>query len=120
MEVTTRPSKPVSLFGGAITSSIPDDFRDASDFRPVPDSQEVFVCMAENNDASIIVDINCSVEAGSDLAALNIHFEDVAISGNGSARVFDGQPTTLPNLFVFPVPKPLPFCTLDEWRLTAV
>lgn len=38
--------RPVALFGGAITANIPERFIDVSDFRPVPDHQEVLVLAA--------------------------------------------------------------------------
>jgi hypothetical protein len=33
--------RPVELYGGAITAQFPERFVDVSDFRPVPDHQEV-------------------------------------------------------------------------------
>lgn len=35
--------KMVDLFGGAIVAPIPSSFMDASQFRQIPDNQEVFV-----------------------------------------------------------------------------
>jgi len=34
--------KEVELFGGAISVTLPGDFRDISDFVPVPDNQEIY------------------------------------------------------------------------------
>jgi len=87
------------LFGGSIVADIPDLFIDASDIRPVPSEQEVFV--SKVTDISIVVDIlervepetetdtQVETEAGRslsglyeinlirDLAACRIHFDDV-------------------------------------------
>lgn len=43
------------LFGGAMTMKIPSRLTDVSDFRPVPDNQEVFA--DGDTDQSIIIEI---------------------------------------------------------------
>jgi hypothetical protein len=43
------------LFGGAITVSLPKGFIDASDFRQVPDNQEVLV--RDDSDVSLIIEV---------------------------------------------------------------
>lgn len=43
------------LFGGAILLAIPERFLDISDFRPVPDNQEVFADAI--HDQSLIVEV---------------------------------------------------------------
>ena len=43
------------LFGGAIASKLPEGFVDISEFREVPDNQEVFV--ENDTDASIIIEL---------------------------------------------------------------
>lgn len=43
------------LFGGALTVSVPESYVDASNFRQIPDNQEVFV--SENSDNSFIIEI---------------------------------------------------------------
>ncbi len=43
------------LFGGAISADIPSSFVDASDFRPIPSHQEVYV--SKNCNDSIIIEI---------------------------------------------------------------
>jgi Ran-interacting Mog1 protein len=48
-------SKAVALFGGAANFALPDRMRDVSDFRPVPDHQEVFTDASV--DQSVIIDI---------------------------------------------------------------
>jgi hypothetical protein len=50
LTLTPRP-----LFGGAITTSFPSTFLDASTLREVPDNQEVFVDM--DTDQSVIVEL---------------------------------------------------------------
>ena len=43
------------LYGGAMSIVVPKRFRDVSDFRPVPDSQEVFTCL--DTSETLIVEI---------------------------------------------------------------
>lgn len=43
------------LFGGGIRINVPDNFVDVSDFRQVPDHQEVFV--SNDSDATLIVEL---------------------------------------------------------------
>jgi hypothetical protein len=43
------------LFGGAISADIPSTFIDASDFRPIPSHQEVYV--SKDSSDSIIIEI---------------------------------------------------------------
>jgi hypothetical protein len=43
------------LFGGCISIKVPIDFLDVSDFRQVPDHQEVFI--SQNSDANLIVEL---------------------------------------------------------------
>lgn len=47
--------KKIPLYGGAISMEIPSNMVDASLFRQIPDTQEVFVC--NDNNTSIIVDL---------------------------------------------------------------
>ena len=49
------PSKKVPLFGGAISAQLPARYVDVSDFRPVPDNQEVWT--DADKDESVIVEI---------------------------------------------------------------
>ena len=44
-----------SLFGGALSISIPDVFVNASNFREIPDNQEVFV--SKDSDFSFIIEL---------------------------------------------------------------
>lgn len=68
---------PVSLYGGAIRTVIPEGFKDVSLFRQVPDSQEVFVSDQEGIDDSIVFDIMERVDC-SDEEAIAIHLEEIA------------------------------------------
>lgn len=43
------------LFGSGIKILVPKDFKDVSDFRQVPDHQEVFV--SNDSDATLIVEL---------------------------------------------------------------
>ena len=49
------PLKKVPLFGGAISAQLPARYVDVSDFRPVPDNQEVWT--DADKDESVIVEI---------------------------------------------------------------
>lgn len=68
----------VELYGGAIKSSIPTGFVDVSNFRQVPDTQEVFVCDTEGYDDSVVFDIMERVE-GDDVEAVKEHLNELSI-----------------------------------------
>lgn len=94
MQSTTKPYSRSLL-------EFTDSQRD-SDFREVPDHQEVYVSMTDGVDISIIFDIALRVEAPagpSDMDAVDFHFEDVAMDQDRSAKVFSKRAVTLPNLF---------------------
>ncbi|KAI8355654.1 hypothetical protein EDC96DRAFT_516129 [Choanephora cucurbitarum] len=64
-----------ALFGGAILSPVPISFVDASQFRQIPDNQEVFVDM--NTQQSLIFELLEQVEAKhTDIA--KFHFQQLA------------------------------------------
>lgn len=63
------------LFGGAIEASIPSRFIDVSDFRPVPDHQEVF--SDEAAEQSIIIEIVEYSKTGEECPA-RFYFKDLA------------------------------------------
>ncbi|KAL3230415.1 Nuclear import protein MOG1 [Nakaseomyces bracarensis] len=82
------------LYGGAITTYIPDGFLDASMLREVPDTQEVFVNSRQDAEAaqaedglgtneSVIVDLLQRVEAKDDDSALQVHLEDITALNGG-------------------------------------
>ncbi|KAF8423787.1 hypothetical protein EV426DRAFT_711014 [Tirmania nivea] len=82
------------LFGGAIAAEIPAIFVDASDFRPVPSTQEVFVSSPDATDISIVIDILQRVPPP-DIDACKVHFEDVIDQREGSfGKLFQISPTT--------------------------
>ncbi|GAA5829607.1 hypothetical protein JCM11251_000219 [Rhodosporidiobolus azoricus] len=71
---------PRELYGGAIASSLPTAFLDASDLRQVPDTQEVF--LSPDSDLSLIVEVLELVKddgaADSLEAAARFHFSSLA------------------------------------------
>lgn len=82
------------LYGGAITTFIPDGFLDASMLREVPDTQEVYVNSRQDAEAansedglgtneSVIVDLLQRVEAADDESALQVHLEDITALNGG-------------------------------------
>lgn len=64
------------LYGGAITMSVPADMVDASEFRQVPDTQEVYVGR-ENPDYSVIVDLLECVPGNTVTEALDEHMQEI-------------------------------------------
>ena len=60
--MTADASRKVPLFGGAISAHLPTRYVDVSDFRPVPDNQEVWTDASV--DESVIVEILERVEEG--------------------------------------------------------
>ena len=48
--------KKIELFGGAMICNIPSTFIDCSDFRQIPENQEVFVD-SSTTDRSLIIEI---------------------------------------------------------------
>ncbi|KAI0670595.1 Mog1p/PsbP-like protein [Trametes maxima] len=64
------------LFGGAITAALPANLIDASDFRQVPDTQEVF--LFPDSSISIIVEVLESVSATDLREAAGQHFDALA------------------------------------------
>lgn len=86
------------LFGGALTAHFPANFEDASHFREVPDTQEVYVSRTYDTDISVIVDILHRVD-GTDEEALAVHWEDVAAAdADRSNKIFSQEPVVLPGL----------------------
>ncbi|QPG74795.1 hypothetical protein FOA43_002129 [Brettanomyces nanus] len=68
-----------SLYGGAITVDLPEGLIDASTFRQIPDTQEVYVChdskVLSKNDA-IIIDLMERVDCSDD-SAIDSHLREV-------------------------------------------
>ncbi|KAK9473990.1 uncharacterized protein V1510DRAFT_362206 [Dipodascopsis tothii] len=102
---------PGELFGGAIRTSLPAGFLDASDFRQIPDNQEVYVDpqSSEAEDNSMIVELVERLDAApsaadarygagaADVAAARAHFDElVALNAAGAqARVLDVAPVAV-------------------------
>ncbi|GAK64790.1 mog1p/PsbP-like protein [Moesziomyces antarcticus] len=84
------------LFGGAITVSLPEGFIDASDFRQVPDNQEVLV--RDDSDVSLIVEVlqlATDEGAGESLdRAVRFHFDSLAHDNSASSSSI--QATQIP------------------------
>lgn len=66
------------LYGGAITANLPQGAIDVSQFRQIPDTQEVFLLEKPNGlDQSIIFDLLQSVEADSLPEVIAVHLDDI-------------------------------------------
>ncbi len=68
-----------NLYGGAITAQIPSDLVDASNFRQIPDTQEVYVCRDSkylNQSDALIIDLMERVNV-KDNDALNYHLSEI-------------------------------------------
>ncbi|KAK2460549.1 hypothetical protein APHAL10511_007019 [Amanita phalloides] len=84
------------LFGGAIKVTTPTDLLDASKFRPIPDTQEVFTYSDANT--SIIVEILQMVEqANNPQEAIKYHFDALAEDNSASISTIFEQ-TEVPNV----------------------
>ncbi|QLL34612.1 hypothetical protein HG536_0G04740 [Torulaspora globosa] len=75
------------LYGGAITTYLPDGFLDASLLREVPDTQEVYVNSRQDDESyddglgkneSVVIDLLERVDAGDDFEALKEHVMEIA------------------------------------------
>ncbi|ANB11908.1 Mog1p [Sugiyamaella lignohabitans] len=89
------------LYGGALTSSVPVNFKDASFFRQVPDTQEVFV--SDDNEYlnhSMVFDIMEMVEGcKSTKDAAVIHLNEISsLNGvDGRCKILSIDETTVSN-----------------------
>ncbi|KAL7274890.1 hypothetical protein RUND412_002182 [Rhizina undulata] len=88
-------TKTVDLFGGAITASIPAPFQDASDIRPVPSTQEVFI--SPTHSTSLIIELTTRVDLP-DAEAVDLHFEDVANEPGRLHRAFSKEAVRVESL----------------------
>ncbi|KAJ1026028.1 hypothetical protein NDA18_003688 [Ustilago nuda] len=88
---TTTTLERRELFGGAITVELPKGFIDASDFREVPDNQEVLV--RDDSDVSLIVEVlQLARDEGADETldkALRFHFSSLAHDNAASSSTVD-------------------------------
>ncbi|KAJ1919478.1 hypothetical protein H4219_001949 [Mycoemilia scoparia] len=62
------------LFGGAMSTELPSEMLDMSNFRQIPDNQEVF---ADTNDHSFIVEIVEMAENAGDQSIVEYHFKQL-------------------------------------------
>ncbi|XP_048374363.1 ran guanine nucleotide release factor [Sphaerodactylus townsendi] len=104
--VAGREQQP--LFGGAFSAFLPPGSLDVSEFRQVPDNQEV--CVHPSTDQSIIMEL-LEYQAGvPDETAVRYHFEDV-VGASGGAEVLS-QESLAPHVLA------LEGCS-SAWHLTA-
>lgn len=82
----------VGLYGGAILVELPFFMDDASTFREIPDTQEVFV--QNNGQVSIIFDLLEAVEANDPITRVLTHFKEIN-SLNGVEDPIGESPITL-------------------------
>ena len=66
------------LFGGAITSDMPTDWKDVSEIRPIPDNQECFLESDSSDTKMIVVEILQLQEDVQDKEAAKFFFDDLA------------------------------------------
>lgn len=85
-ELSSLPTTPRPLFGGAITCTLPTAFVDVSRFREVPDNQEVFADAA--TDSAIIVELleQSDVAASDARSAAGWHWHNLADDSGVTAR----------------------------------
>lgn len=68
----------MSLYGGAITTSLPAGAIDVSEFRQIPDTQEVFLLEKPSGlDQSIIIDLLEQVHATDLAQVIAVHLDDI-------------------------------------------
>ncbi|KAH9946288.1 Mog1p/PsbP-like protein [Epithele typhae] len=79
------------LFGGAITVTLPSELIDASNFRQVPDTQEVFV--SPNSGLSVIVEVLQSVAATDPREAAGFHFDALAHDNDAKSKTITDTAT---------------------------
>lgn len=85
-ELSSLPSSPRPLFGGAIRCVLPNAFVDVSRFRTVPDNQEVFADAA--TDSAIIVELleQSDTAAADSRSAAAWHWHNLADDSGATAR----------------------------------
>ncbi|OSD02864.1 Mog1p/PsbP-like protein [Trametes coccinea BRFM310] len=82
------------LFGGAITATLPTTLLDASDFRQIPDTQEVY--LSPTSGISIIVEVLQSVSASDLREAASQHFDALAHDNDAKSQVVN-ETVDMPN-----------------------
>lgn len=89
--------RPVELYGGYMQSVIPPFFDDASDFRQIPDHQEVFV--HQETGCCLIIELNARQPSVSNEEAAEFFFKDLAqASGAVDFRVEQKRPLGVEDL----------------------
>lgn len=73
--------KRVQLFGGAMSISIPKTLIDASDFRQIPDNQEVWISQETSDDSCIIIEL---VEYDDPSHDISYHFHQLSIDNEAT------------------------------------
>ncbi|MCJ1402033.1 multicopy suppressor of ts gsp1 [Xylographa trunciseda] len=82
--------KVVDLYDGSIQMAVPTNFIDASDLRPVPDNQEVYV--DANGTTSIVVELQERVDGfATNEEAMKYHIEDLAGGCGDTIRLYQTQ-----------------------------
>ncbi|KAM3179114.1 hypothetical protein ACTXT7_001252 [Hymenolepis weldensis] len=75
------------LYGGALQIHLPSPAIDVSNFRQVPDNQEIFVNPANNQ--SIIVDILEALPESDLVEAVKLHFQEIAECNSATEIIVD-------------------------------
>ena len=78
-------TSPGSLFGGALTCSLPTPRVDISEMRQVPDNQEVFAHPL--TDQSIVIELLEYQNIASGLEAARVHYQDISQANNSTDTV---------------------------------
>ncbi|KAL6783793.1 putative ran guanine nucleotide release factor [Auxenochlorella protothecoides] len=86
MVQASEPLNEIKIFGGAISVPLPSRLQDVSDFRPVPDHQEIFTDAAR--DQSLIVEV-VEFQDQPDEDAAGFFFKDLADVGQAVSSRLD-------------------------------
>ena len=102
----------IEAFGGAIGvsisgASISGGWLDASDVRPVPDHQEVWLERADTARALIVELLELAADAADGDAAARLHFEELASSNDAEGSTIH-QNLTMPPTGTTPLLRPAP------------
>ena len=81
------------LFGGAIVAWLPEDWLDASDVRPVPDHQEVWL-QRDGGERSVVIELLERADC-SNLECATFHFHEIA-TGNEAEVNAPSSPAAVP------------------------
>lgn len=81
--------KEVKLYGGAATCMMPADWLDASNFRDVPDHQEVYIHPTGDGEQSVIIEILQYDDKLTDDEAGAYYFNDLANADGANSSIID-------------------------------